>query len=80
MHFTRFRHLNLNIAMRQWRNRVKWLRDRYFNNRRIGKDARKPRTLGLLEHSGNHGALFQNYIFTSMLEKQHDRLWTSIRK
>ena len=47
MHFTQFRPLNLNTALRQGQNWVKCI----FNNRRIGKDATKPRTLGLLGNS-----------------------------
>ena len=48
MHYARFRPLNLNVALRQCRNRKISLCGRYLNNRRTGKDATKPRTLGLL--------------------------------
>ena len=47
MHYVRFRPLNLNVALRQWRNRTEC--GRYLNNRRTGKDATKPHTLGSLD-------------------------------
>ena len=49
MHFSRFGPLNCgNDETGQHA-----LRGRYLNNRRTGKDATKPRTLGLLGHSVN---------------------------
>ena len=53
MHFTRLSRLSLYIALRRWRNEVKYIVFFYtdLNNRRTGKDATKPRTLGLFGHS-----------------------------
>ena len=46
MHYVRFRPLNLNDETGQ-----NALCGRYLNNRRTGKDATKPRTLGLFGQS-----------------------------
>ena len=51
MHFARFRHCRNATFKLSWRNRIKCIVFVYSNNRRTGKDATKPRALGLLWHS-----------------------------
>ena len=52
MHFTQFRPVNSITHYDKDETGQNALCDRYLYNRRTGKDATKPRTLGLLGHSG----------------------------